>query len=233
MTARSSSPVKGRSPARNGHEIARPVDWRRSTESRAFWRLKGEAILRAQPVAPGALGPSPADLRMVHVAPGRTIGCLYLARYGEGSTLRYHELLVLPELVRKGAHLGFRVSHAYVDNPVSAAGGQEIWGLPKRLARFQWTAGERHLYVAVEDESGVLCRVLVPIARHPVILPLRAPVWSSRGARRFRFVARGSVWAALTRGEVSVPESSPFAALGLRDGPTLQFRELDVQVPVD
>lgn len=82
----------------------------------------------------------PAELEIVTVLPGMTLGALAFARYGEGSVLSYSELLVMPALVRAGDAVGGWISHIYVDDETSRQGGRSIWGLPKELATFDWQA---------------------------------------------------------------------------------------------
>jgi acetoacetate decarboxylase len=52
--------------------------------------------------------------------------------------LEYSELIVIAGLVRYSGQIGGWVSHIYVDNADSVAGGRNIWGLPKELAEFIW-----------------------------------------------------------------------------------------------
>src|SRR5690348_3769306 len=98
----------------------------------APWRLSGVSIQALQLVDSSvARELVPAGLRIVTVWPGKTLGVLYCASYEPPSVLRYHELLLAPALVATGGRIGFWISHIYVDDPASQAGGREIWGLPK------------------------------------------------------------------------------------------------------
>jgi acetoacetate decarboxylase len=76
-------------------------------------------IPRARPFVPAALP-------IVPVFPGKSLGVMYLAAYGPGSALTYNELIVAPALARHGRRVGFWISHIYVDEPRSVAGGREI-----------------------------------------------------------------------------------------------------------
>lgn len=206
------------------------MDPRETPPPPAPWRLKGEAILRLQLLPAGAVE-APTGLRIARVSRGRTLGGVYVAHYGEGSTLRYNELIVFSALVRKGARPGFSVSHIYVDDPYAAAGGHEIWGLPKRLARFQWRGGVgAGQTVAVEDDTTTLCRMTIPKASLSARLPIVTPVWSSDTARLLHFMVTGTAKVALARSELMVPASSPFAALGLAGGRILELKQLEIQV---
>jgi hypothetical protein len=84
----------------------------------------------------------PVGARSVSFWPGKTVGGIYVARYGAGSTLEYSELIVFSALARMAGRVGGWISHIYVDSEASVAGGQKIWGLPKERARFDWWNGE-------------------------------------------------------------------------------------------
>jgi len=108
----------------------------------APWRLRGWAVQSLHLVDIVAVRPIlPPGLRIMPVAPGRTLGCTYVAGYGPGSVLEYHELIVLPALTWRAGRIGFWVSHIYVDHPASAAGGRAVWNLPKELAEFSVEEG--------------------------------------------------------------------------------------------
>jgi acetoacetate decarboxylase len=120
--------------------------------------LKGYAIQTLQFVdIEQARSTLPSTLEVVSVFPGKTIGGIYLASYGEGSTLTYNELIVVSAIVRKGFRIGGWISHIYVDNDDSITGGRNIWGLPKEQANFQWERSPS-LSVIVQQSDRVLCR---------------------------------------------------------------------------
>ncbi|CAA9227896.1 MAG: FIG00570072: hypothetical protein [uncultured Chloroflexia bacterium] len=105
----------------------------------APWHLQGHAICSSYLLdIPRVMAPFPPELSVVPVLPGKTLGGIYLAVYEAGSVLEYHELIAVSALVRYRRKLGAWVSHIYVDNSYSVAGGREIWGLPKQLAEFTW-----------------------------------------------------------------------------------------------
>ncbi|MEM5838755.1 acetoacetate decarboxylase family protein, partial [Pediococcus acidilactici] len=83
----------------------------------------------------------PSELEIISVWPGKTLGGIYLSYYGSGSVLEYSELIVIAAFVGYKGKFGGWVSHIYVDNPDSVAGGREVWGLPKELAEFTWEGG--------------------------------------------------------------------------------------------
>ena len=95
-------------------------------------------------------------------------GGLMLAEY-TGGTLSYRELIVFsgPRLV--GGRGGWVVSHIYVDDERSRAGGRAIWNLPKELAEFTTANGR----FAVRRDGELL--LSARIRRRPGFLPLTIP----------------------------------------------------------
>src|SRR5690349_21774012 len=117
----------------------------------APWRLRGASVQSLRLVrVEQAHRFVPAGVRIVPVVPRRTLAAMYCARYEAGSTLQYSELAMAPALVRTRGKIGFWISHLYVDNPVSVAGGRETWHLPKQLAAFHWNAEGHEVLVTQE-----------------------------------------------------------------------------------
>jgi hypothetical protein len=142
---------------------------------------------------------------------GRTLGGIVLARYGSGSTLEYHELVVFSGFARARARVGFVVSYIAVDSPASLAGGREIWGLPKRLAEFTWAPGR--IAVAVDGVEVLRARV----RRRGGHVPLAgvAPFFGELDRRPVHTVARGRLRAAPALVDIAVPAGSPLDGLGV------------------
>jgi acetoacetate decarboxylase len=157
----------------------------------------------------------PVDLEIISVLPGKTAGSLYLSVYEPNSTLQYHELIVVPALVRYQGKIGAWISHIYVDSPASVAGGRNIWGLPKEMADFTWSEHQ----IAVSQAGKSLCQ----IDRSHTKLPLS--FWG-------KFKISGSVFGGLERDILSfsgdfeaglkwhpfrldIPDESPFSLLDL------------------
>jgi acetoacetate decarboxylase len=175
----------------------------------APWRLRGDALL-------------------VPARPRRGPGGIVLARYGSGSTLAYHELVVFSGLARAGARVGFAVSYIAVDSPASLAGGREIWGLPKRLADVAWAAAA----IAVAEDGVEVLRARVRRRGGHIPLLGVAPFFGELGGGLVHTVARGRLRAAPALVDVEVSARSPLAELGVggrRAG--LHAIALDVRVP--
>ena len=183
----------------------------------APWRLQGHAVSSLHMLDVSRVRTSvPPELSIASVLPGKTIGGIYLAAYGAGSVLEYHELIVVCALVRHRRRLGAWISHIYVDNPCSVAGGREIWGLPKQLAEFTWdrTSGS----ASVRQEQNLLC-ILKPERRFPLgRLPAFLPAFSRQAENLVWFKGTGTSRLALSRGAFVVPPASPFSALGFGGG---------------
>ncbi|MBE9052914.1 acetoacetate decarboxylase family protein [Nostocales cyanobacterium LEGE 11386] len=130
----------------------------------APWTLVGEAIQTLHlvnidqvrsPTVGRSLSLVPTELNIISIWPGKTLGGIYLARYKSGSVLQYNELIVVPAVVFYQGKIGVWISHIYVDNADSVAGGREIWGLPKELADFTWEEKR----VTVRQGGRLLCRL--------------------------------------------------------------------------
>lgn len=189
------------------------------------WRLKGEAFLQLQLIdLARARAWVPPELGLIPVLPGKTLGGLYYASYTLGSTLQYHELIVVAGLVRHRLSLGGWVSHIYVDSPESVAGGREIWSLPKEPARFSGSHDE--LTISQDETRLCILRRHSPKLRLPV--PLFAPVISKgeQGPRWFRGL--GSARCGVGSGTFAIPSESPFAALGLGQGVSISMDRLNL-----
>jgi hypothetical protein len=179
------------------------------------WILKGDAWQALQLVEidrTRSFIPSSVDI--LPILPGKTLGGVGVARYQEGSTLLYSELIVVAAIARFGYRFGAWISHIYVDSPESVAGGREIWGLPKELAEFHWQ-GEQD--VTVLQGEMTLCRIKqkpsLSLWRSPLILPnlsLRA-----QDQQLLYFQASGTATLKAASLSLTIPPPSPFAALNL------------------
>lgn len=191
------------------------------------WTLKGFALQTLQLVDRAQARPFvPPGLEIVSVLPGKTLGGLYLSYYGEGSDLTYSELIVIPALTRYRMKLGFWVSHIYVDNPDSMAGGRAIWGMPKEMAQFAWEEGEP-AQVTVRQGGRVLCSLQGGRQRRLWRQSLSNPVFSMLNGDLLQFMGAFKARFGLSKGRVDVPSDSPFSALGLgRGARTVHYNDM-------
>ena len=197
----------------------------------APWHLKGYAI---QTINLLDIEKSrcliPPELNIVAVLPGKTLGGVYLSAYQSGSVLEYSELIVVAGLTRYQDRLGFWISHIYVDNEISVAGGREIWQLPKEMAEFTWKEEE----VEVKQQDILLCRLKCDRDWYSVSTwwqpQFQADAFSGLKQDLLLFKNHFSGNLELLSGKLFIPENSPFSQLNLGQ-PLLTVRtnQLDIQ----
>lgn len=179
----------------------------------APWTLQGYAIQTLQLIDVARVRPLiPPEFDIISVLPGKTVGGVYLSKYGQGSVLEYSELIVAAGLVRYSGKIGGWISHIYVDNPDSVAGGREIWGLPKELAQFNWENGDR---VVVTQEGKLLCSLNYGQPSFRWHFPLKGNVFSTLNASILSFMGEFEARVGLISGQIVVPPESPFASMDL------------------
>jgi hypothetical protein len=103
------------------------------------WQMHGFAVM-CPVISRAADLELPPALEPV-VAAGRATGMIGYVEYLPPSPLSYHELIWMPCQVRFRSsgglvRRGYYVARMYVDDEATLAGGREIWGLPKTLAKF-------------------------------------------------------------------------------------------------
>jgi hypothetical protein len=156
----------------------------------------------------------PSELNIVSVLPGKTVGGVYVASYGAGSSLEYNELIVVSALLQRGTKIGGWVSHIYVDNPDSVAGGREIWGLPKQLAQFTWNVGKMPS-VQVKQDDQPLCTLSSNWQLPGWQQPLSGPVFSLLKSQLLQFTGQGTLKLHLAGVDLVISSTSPLADLNL------------------
>jgi len=181
----------------------------------APWQLQGYACQTLQPVDTAqAQALVPSEVTIISLWPGKTMGGVYLATYGPGSALEYHELIVVAALVSYAGQVGCWISHIYVDNPDSVAGGREIWGLPKELAEFTWEPGQQSRVVVRQAE-----RQLCTLSYNQPVWGWRqgftVPSFSTLETNLLLFQGQAKARISLVTARLEVPGESPFASLGL------------------
>lgn len=180
------------------------------------WNLQGYAIQSLNLVdLEQARAVIPSELTVVSVFPGKTLGGIYLSTYQFGSPLQYSELIIVPGLTRYGDRLGAWISHIYVGDRASVAGGREVWGLPKEMAEFTWE-GDR---VTVKQDTRLLCSLQYRSSWFNLATwwqpQFSAQVFSSLDRDLLLFTNQFSADIGLLSGSVTIPHNSPFASLAL------------------
>ncbi len=187
----------------------------------APWTLQGYALQTLQPLDIDRVRPLvPAELEIIPVWPGKTLGGVYLSYYGSGSVLEYSELIVIAAFAHYQGKFGGWVSHIYVDNPDSVAGGREIWGLPKELAEFTWEKGDAYGKdsvirdrVTVRQGNQLLCSLSYTQQGFGWRQWLGASGFSTLGSNLLSYPAQLDSRLGLVSSKLEVPAESPFASL--------------------
>ena len=197
----------------------------------APWTLRGFAFQTLHLIDLAKASPFiPPELTIVTVSPSKTLGGVYLSNYGAGSSLEYSELIVVAGLVKRGQTIGAWVSHIYVDNPDSVAGGREIWGMPKELATFDWQTGAQR--VVVRQDNQVLCALSssgrVSLWRQSIAFP----AYSLLNSNFARFNATALANFGLITAKLEVPGTSPFARV-IDTPPTIAASADALELKVD
>ena len=176
------------------------------------WTLKGDAFVTLQLLDMARVRPLiPAELNIVSVLPGKTIGGVYLSKYSSGSVLEYSELIIIAGVLSYEGKFGGWVSHIYVDNPDSVAGGRQVWGLPKELAQFSWEASS----VTVSQSGNLLCKFNYQRQSFGLPLKLSASAFSCKESNLLIFPAFVEANFGLVSSNLEIPPTSPFAELNI------------------
>lgn len=180
------------------------------------WKLQGFAIqtIHLIPIK-RAIDFVPKDLGIVSVIPGFTLAGIYLSSYESGSVLKYSELIVVPAIVRYAGKIGAWISHIYVDDRTSVAGGREVWGLPKEMATFIWENNG----VIIHQNDRDLCKFNY---RRGAIgfsswwqQKLSASVISGLNSERLFFTSQFAAKIKTIQANLEIPPKSPFVKLNL------------------
>ena len=198
----------------------------------APWKLRGYAIASLHLLNIDRIRHLiPSELEIMSPWPGKTLGCVYLSDYGSGSVLEYSELIVIPALVGYRGTVGGWVSHIYVDNPDSVAGGREIWGLPKELAEFTWENDHR---VTVRQNHSLLCSLNYNQPWFAWRQWLGGSSFSKKNSDLLSYIFETESNLGFVGSQLEVPPESPFSGIGLGQ-PFLTVRcdrlTLNVQSP--
>jgi hypothetical protein len=179
----------------------------------APWKLQGYAIQTLNILDIDRVRPLiPSELNIISVWPGKTLGGVYLSYYAPGSELEYSELIVIAALVGYKGKFGGWVSHIYVDNPDSVAGGREIWGLPKEMAEFTW---DQDNHVTVRQGNRTLCRLNYNRQDFGWQQWIGASSFSTLGSDLLLFPAEAEFRLGIVSSKLEIPSQSPFASLNI------------------
>ncbi|PMB08077.1 acetoacetate decarboxylase [Fischerella thermalis CCMEE 5273] len=179
----------------------------------APWKLQGYAIASLHLLNIDRVRHLiPSELEIISAWPGKTFSGVYLSYYGSGSVLEYSELIVIPALVGYRGTIGGWVSHIYVDNPDSVAGGREIWGLPKELAEFTWENDQR---VTVRQNHKLLCSLSYKQPWFAWQQWLGRSGFSKKNSDLLSYIFEAESNLGFVGSQLEVPPESPFSGIGL------------------
>jgi acetoacetate decarboxylase len=188
----------------------------------APWKLQGYAIGTLQLVDVARVRPLvPSELEIISLFPGKTLGGIYISSYGLGSVMEYNELIVVSAIANYSGKWGAWISHIYVDNPNSVAGGREIWKLPKEIAQFSWEGSDAievkplGYRVTVRQGNSQLCSLSYSQQSWALPLCLSGNFLSANSSNVLFFKGEFQSRIGLIRGELEIPEESPFVSLNL------------------
>ncbi|MBE9207075.1 acetoacetate decarboxylase family protein [Nostoc sp. LEGE 06077] len=177
------------------------------------WILRGKALASLHLVNINQVRSLiPSEFQIFSVWPGKTLAAVYLSDYTQGSVLEYSELIVAPAVVSYRNKIGAWISHIYVDNADSVAGGREIWGLPKELADFTWEDDKR---VRVRQGDRKLCTLNYTQQSLAWRQRLTGSTFSVKGVELLKFSAECEALLGLISSQLEVPGESPFSSIGL------------------
>jgi hypothetical protein len=132
------------------------------------WRLRGDLHMSVFLVPLTHLAPElPPGWRPLRFGRLGLVGAAW-ASYRPGGALVYEELLSTL-LLRRGWRVLPTITHIWVDDPASRAGGRELWGIPKELANFG-------AFLASTDEGPIAGGSVRPRLTLPWRLPGRFSV---------------------------------------------------------
>lgn len=194
------------------------------------WNLKGYAIQTLNLLDIDRVRPLiPPELSIVSVLPGKTLGGIYLSVYEPSSILQYNELIMVAGLTRYQNLTASWISHIYVDDATSVAGGREIWGLPKEMAEFTWEADR----VSVRQDNQLLCNLEYKPNWFKLATwwkpKFSAASFSGLDEELLMFDNQFSLDIALLSGKLNIPNHSPFTNLNLgQPWLTLKMNQLDI-----
>jgi Acetoacetate decarboxylase (ADC) len=191
----------------------------------APWVLRGQAHFHVLAVRSHALPPVPAGFIPLRVGGFGLVVAGWLDYQG-GSILRYGELLAAVA-GRWAGGISATVTHMWVDSPASRAGGRELWGYPKELARFELAIDPSGTARARDPDGAELAhRTFAALVTSPWRLSLRGGTVQPLDGRLAAVRALMRMRPSLGRGSISAPLDSPLAflngahtllSLGMRD----------------
>lgn len=155
----------------------------------------------------------PSQFDLINVLPGKTLGGIYLAYYGPGSIIEYHEMGVFLSFVRYSGKAGVWISNMYVDSEQSLEFGCEDLGLPKEMAEFDWPQDGGK--ITVRQGEQIICSLGPGKGYYGWKQKLGGPAFGLLDSQVLRFRVGYNVRFGLTLTRLDIPQDSPLAKYGL------------------
>lgn len=157
------------------------------------WDLRGRGWLTAWTAPHSTVPPPPPGVTPLTLF-GKVVVVSAFVDYTSPGLLSYHELMTAV-LVRRGFRPGLTITDIWVDDETSQRGARAMWGIPKEMADFTFTA-EPRLTAAIVGIAGA-----EEDPRNAPGLPalLTTSVWQSLGDKAHRTKLRTSARVRPTR----------------------------------
>ena len=82
----------------------------------------------------------PSQFNITATSDGVTKGAVYIAKYSEKSTVAYSEAIFICAAVTYKGQKGNWIGNIFVDSTAAQQAGREVWGMPKQMAKFEWSS---------------------------------------------------------------------------------------------
>jgi hypothetical protein len=189
------------------------------------WRLRGNLHLSVF-LVPLAEVPVeiPPDCRPIRLGRYAVVGTAWVD-YRAGSVLVYDELMSTL-LVRRGWRALPTITHIWVDSVASREGGRALWGIPKELATFNFSADR---FAGSAAGALIAMGTVAPRFAVPGRMPFRFHVVQALGGAAKVTPVAGSARLALSRAEFSAAAGGPLGFLARRR-PLASFSLLDFRL---
>ncbi len=185
----------------------------------APWQLKGSGI-----IIPYYFSKQWLLENFPHVT-GR-IGAVMCVNYTESPVGPYREWMFIPGKRQSPLGPKFSIQNIVVDSPESVVGGQQNWGIPKELGRFDWHIQKGNWHLSMQSDKYCLSLkgrekgISLPI--HSGLLPFE--LYQQRLEKQFytKPVAKGwGKWMKLSEyqytvnGEADLNQQKPLCAFAI------------------
>lgn len=185
-------------------------------------------VRKFRDIAPPGIEPSILPLT------NRIPALLFLVRYDSTSTLSYSEMGLGIFARPPCRRLGFYCTHLWVDSDESIEAGEQLWGLHKRRAAFDWQRRNSAWSVTVSATDGALIMARFEAPRTGFSLPVSLRCFSmGEEGKVIRWSVRSRSAMARTRIEANAPDGGVLESVVRRRmfGMYLEPLDLSFSVP--